>query len=160
MDRKAGAKKISQRNCKLLGVGFDREMASGPWALRRARPSDTKSACVDERIRFHLSFVTAGRRIDTDGRLAPPCSRSAAGLLECSANDFAELGGDIQERRQRETAVLELRMGHAKPGGLVRAALIPKQVEIDTARAPSFVRPAMATETTFRSQQHMQELPW
>jgi short-subunit dehydrogenase involved in D-alanine esterification of teichoic acids len=73
-------------------------------------------------------------------------------LLERRTKNLTELRCDIQERRQREATVLELGVRHGKLERLVRAALIPKQVEIDAARAPSFIWNAMSTETTLRSQ--------
>ena len=54
-----------------------------------------------------------------------------------------KLRGHIEERSQREVAVLELGVRNAESCRLERPALIPKQVEVDAARAPAFVRNSM-----------------
>jgi hypothetical protein len=51
-------------------------------------------------------------------------------------------------------------MRHGKLRALVPTALIPKHVEVDTARTPPLVGNAMATETTLRTKQDAQQLGW
>jgi hypothetical protein len=93
-----------------------------------------------------------------DYGFAFPSRRTAADLLERSTEDLAELRRNIQKRRQRERSVLELGMRHAKLGRYVRAALIPKQIEIDAAGPPPFARKTMTAKTTLGSEQDAQQL--
>jgi hypothetical protein len=70
-------------------------------------------------------------------------------LQERRIKDFTELGRNIEERRQREPAILELWMRHAKRGRVVRAALIPKQVEINASGPPPLAGSPTAAQAPF-----------
>jgi hypothetical protein len=122
--------------------------------------SDAQCAGIREGVRFDFDVEAFRGGLYDDPRVASPQRRCASQLLKRPAKRFDELRSDIEQGRQREVAVMELAMRHAKTRRLVWPALVPKQVEIDASGTPPSVSIATAAKTTFGSQQHRQELDW
>lgn len=80
VDRKAGAKEISQRDHELLGAGLDCDVVSGPGASRRRHASDAKCTRIDERVRFDIDLEAFGRGGHVDRGFASPYGRATSEL--------------------------------------------------------------------------------
>ena len=101
--------------------------------------TEAQSAGIGEGVRFDLDVEALGRGLYDDTRITRPSRRRTSESPQRLPESPKELRSDIEQRRQREVTFLERAMWDAKTGRLVRAALVPKQVEIHATRTPALV---------------------
>ncbi len=158
VDREARPQNVTDCAGELFDAGFDAPVVAGPGASRTDPVTDAQGASIGEGVRFDIDIEASRRGLDDDPRISSPQRRCASQLLERPAKHVDELRSDVEQWCQREVTVVELAMRHAKAGRLVRAALVPKEVEVDAPWTPSLVCIATAAEAAFGPQQHRQEL--
>jgi hypothetical protein len=119
---------------------------------------EAQGAGIGEGVGFDIDVEASPRGFHGDARISGPSSRCASKSLERSAEFADELRSNVEQRRERKVAFLELGMRDAKTRRLVGAALVPEQVQIHATRTPALVRMPATAETTFGPQQQRKKL--